>query len=98
MRPNHYLLSVLCVGLLAAWVLLAPGAVIGQQILQYGFEAKGPVWKPGTTDTASKVLRHELTDETAHSGQRCEHIQLQVEKGSYINYTFDLPRARSTTN
>src|SRR6185369_17235150 len=39
---------------------------------------------------------HQLTDETAHGGQRCEHIRLQVEKGSFIHYTLDLPRAPIT--
>jgi hypothetical protein len=96
MRRTCCLLPAACCLLFAAVVLLVPGGAHGQQILQYGFEARGPVWKPGSTDTTSKVLKHELTDETAHSGQRCEHIQLQVEKGSYIHYTFDLPRAPIT--
>jgi hypothetical protein len=65
----------------------------GQQILQYGFEARGPVWKTGSTDAVYKVLAHELTSETYHTGQRCEHIRLQVEKGTFIHYTFDLPKA-----
>jgi hypothetical protein len=92
-KPGWAFAIVLVVG--TALVLLGPGAR-GQQILQYGFEAHGPVWKPGSTDTASKVLVHELTEETRHGGQRCEHIKLQVEKGSWINYTFDLPRAPVT--
>ncbi len=96
MRRTCCLLPAACCLLFAALVLLAPGGARGQQIMQYGFEARGPVWKPGSTDTTSKVLKHELTDETAHSGQRCEHIQIQVEKGSFINYTLDLPRAPIT--
>jgi hypothetical protein len=96
MRRTYRLLSAACCLFLAALLVLSPGGASGQQIFQYGFEARGPVWKPGSTDTTSKVLKHELTDETAHMGQRSEHIQLQVEKGSYIHYTFDLPQAPIT--
>jgi hypothetical protein len=96
MRRTCCLLAAACGFLSGAILLLDPVTSHGQQILQHGFEARGPVWKPGSTDTTSKVLKHELTDETAHSGQRCEHIQLQVEKGSYIHYILDLPRAPIT--
>ncbi|MFO0926339.1 MAG: hypothetical protein U0736_04775 [Gemmataceae bacterium] len=92
MRPLRWWLAVAFVGL-AGLILLEPRTVLGQQILQNGFEARGPYWKAGSTDAAVQVLRHALTDESAHGGQRCEHLRLQVEKGSFIHYTFDLPRA-----
>lgn len=75
--------------------LFAPSAW-GDQILQYGFEARGPVWKAGSTDAAVKVLAHELTSETAHGGLKSEHLRLQVERGSFVHYTYDLPRAPVT--
>ena len=74
-------------------VLLESGQVPGQQVLQHGFEARDPIWVPGPSDAAFKETAHTLTDETAHSGQRSEHIQLQVEQGSYIHYTYDIGRA-----
>jgi hypothetical protein len=80
----------------AALALLAPGDAAGQQILQDGFEGRAPVWKPGSTDTTSRVLKHELDSEVFHDGKRSEHIQLQVEKGTYIYYTYDIPRAPIT--
>src|SRR4051812_30786252 len=40
----------------AAGGLLLLGPASGDQILQYGFEARGPVWKAGSTDAAVKVL------------------------------------------
>jgi hypothetical protein len=96
MRLLRWAFAVVVGSGLGLW-LLAPTATHGQQILQYGFEARGPVWKPGSTDSPStRVLKHELTDEHAHGGQRSEHIQLQVGKGSYIHYTYNLPRAPVT--
>lgn len=92
MRPLRWGLAVATV-VLAGFVLTGPHAVLGQQILQNGFEARGPHWKAGSTDATLKVLQHGLTDESAHGGQRCEQIRLQVEKGSFIHYTLDLPRA-----
>ncbi|MGL4549641.1 MAG: hypothetical protein ACRC33_00525 [Gemmataceae bacterium] len=74
-------------------VLALTGAVHGQQIVLEGFEAKGPYWKPASSDAVFKVIRHALTDETAQSGQRSEHLRLQVERGSYIHYTYDVARA-----
>src|SRR5262245_10122445 len=68
----------------------------GEQMLQYGFEARGPVWKAGPTDGLHKVLVHELTGETAHGGLKSEHIRVQIERGSYLHYVFDLPRADVT--
>jgi hypothetical protein len=76
--------------------LLLVSRVPGQQILQYGFEARDPVWAPGGADAAFKEVVHRLTDETAHGGQRCEHIRIQAEKGTYIHYTYDIGRAPIT--
>jgi hypothetical protein len=80
-----------------AWLaFLLAGNVRGQQILQYGFEARGPVWAQGNWDAPYKELAHRLTDETAHGGQRCEHIRVEAEKGTHIHYTYDLGRAPIT--
>ncbi|MFQ3591701.1 MAG: hypothetical protein SNJ82_00730 [Gemmataceae bacterium] len=77
-------------------VLLLAGWASGQQILQQGFESKGPYWKAGSSDAPYKIVRHGLTDSTALSGQRSEHLRLQVEKGSFIHFVYDVPRAPIT--
>ena len=81
--------------LLGLALFLVPSAQ-GQHIFQQGFEARGPYWKPGSSDAKFTVVKHELTEETAKRGLRSEHIRLQVEKGSYIHYTFDVPKAPIT--
>jgi hypothetical protein len=81
-------------GLLLALLAIRPAQ--GQQVLQYGFEGREPVWVQSQADAPYKELLHRITDETAHLGQRCEHIQLQVESGSYIHYTYDVGRAPVT--
>lgn len=68
----------------------------GPTIFQYGFEARGPVWRARNEDAPYKVLAHRLTEDTAHGGQRSEHIQLLAEKGSYIHYVFPVGRAPIT--
>jgi hypothetical protein len=95
MKPRLRKLPISRSSLLVLVVLLAPasGLVLGQQILQYGFENRDPVWKADRADAAYKVLAHQLTDETAHGGQRCEHIQLRAEKGTHIYYTYKVGRA-----
>src|SRR5262245_20932497 len=87
--------------LVLALLLLAGGlAALGiqsraaaQQILQDGFETRQPSWAPGGSDAPHKVLAHQRTDQTAHHGQRCEHIQVEAEKGVYIHFTYDIGRA-----
>jgi hypothetical protein len=79
-----------------ALVLLPQRGARAQQILQYGFEARGPVWVQGGWDAPYKEVAHRLTDEHAHGGQRSEHIRTQAEKGTHIYYTFPVSRAPVT--
>src|SRR5262249_12632597 len=72
---------------------LLAGQAAAQQMIQEGFEAKGPYWKPGSADAVYKLLIHELTDKYKHGGQRSEHIRVKVEKGKYLYFTYDLPPA-----
>ncbi len=79
--------------------LLVLGFVVlvhGQQMIQYGFEARDPVWVQGPHDAAFKETVHRLTDEYVHDGQRSETIQLEAERGSFIHYTYNLGRAPVT--
>src|SRR5262245_9817131 len=94
MRSLRLALAALSAGL--GLLLFFGPAASGEQILQYGFEARGPVWKAGSTDAAVKILAHELTSETAHGGLKSEHIRLRVERGTFIHYVYDLPQAPIT--
>ena len=67
-----------------------------QQALQHGFERGEPIWLAGPFDAAYKETKHLLTDETAHTGQKSELIQLQAEKGSFIYYTYPIGKAPVT--
>src|SRR5262245_17258650 len=82
--------------LVVSLVVVLPCLVHGQQILQNGFEGRATSWKAGSTDAAVKVIEHHMSEESPRNGQRCEHIRLQVERGSFIHYTLDLPRAPIT--
>src|SRR5205085_6860362 len=84
--------TLLAVGLLPA---LSAGAR-GQQVMQYGFESRDPVWVPGAYDAAYKETAHQMTDEYCHGGQRAEVIRFQAEAGSFIHYTLDVGRAPVT--
>jgi hypothetical protein len=72
------------------------GAVSGQQMIQYSFEGRNPVWVPGPHDAGYKETLHELTDKSIHGGQRSETIQFDAETGHYIHYTYTLGRAPLT--
>jgi hypothetical protein len=79
--------------------LLALGVALlahGQQMIQYGFESRDPVWVQGPHDAAYKETLHRLTDEYIHDGQRSETIQLEAERGSFIHYTYAIGRAPVT--
>jgi hypothetical protein len=83
--------------LAVAVLALIPAAVAhGQQMIQYGFEARDPVWVQGPHDAAFKEKLHRLTDEYIHDGQRSETIQLESERGSFIHYTYNFGRAPIT--
>lgn len=95
MRRLHVLLAALGLALGSLFVL-SPKPLFGQQILQFGFEGRSTSWKAGSSDAAFKVLAHRLTEESAHSGQRCEFVSVSIEKGSFIHYSLDLPKAPIT--
>jgi hypothetical protein len=68
----------------------------GQQMIQYGFEAREPVWVQGPHDAAYKETLHRLTDDSVHNGQRSETIQLEAERGNFIHYTYNIGRGPVT--
>src|SRR5262245_36555087 len=76
-------------GLTLAFLALA----FGQQIHRNSFEAHDTVWVKGTADAPFRETVHRLTEDTNHTGQRSEHIQLQAEAGNFIYYSYDVGRA-----
>ncbi|MHB1425877.1 MAG: hypothetical protein ACYC3I_22155 [Gemmataceae bacterium] len=76
--------------------LVVTGPVLGQQMIQFGFEGRIPLWAPGPHDAGYKEVLHELTDKSMHGGQRSETLQIEAERGSYIHYSYNLGRAPVT--
>lgn len=83
-----------------AWLALAVGIVVsfsgwtqGQQIHRNGFEGREPVWIKGSADANFQETLHEITDLAARTGQRCEHLLLNADQGSFIYYLYPTQRA-----
>lgn len=79
-------------GLVLLLFLVALG-VRGQQVHRNSFEGRNPSWEKGPSDAECKELAHDMTDQTAHTGQLSEHIQLNAEVGSHIHYLYPVGRA-----
>ncbi|MBY0525180.1 MAG: hypothetical protein K2R98_17370 [Gemmataceae bacterium] len=82
----------IAIALLLAILNLAPG----QQSHRNGFENRAPAWVKGAADTACKETVHDITEQTAHSGQFSEHIQLTCETGNLVGYYYPVGRAPVT--
>lgn len=74
-------------------LLLLFGSALGQQVHRNFFESKQTSWNKGTTDATYRELAHEMTDKTAHTGQLCEFIQLNADKGNFIHYYYPTSKA-----
>jgi hypothetical protein len=82
--------------LVAGAVLAFLGAADAQQIHRNSFEVREPLWMRGPTDATFRELAHEMTDATAHTGQRSEHLLLTSEQGTHIYYHYATGRAPVT--
>jgi len=89
---RRFAARVLGLAALAVSLALLPWAS-GQIVHRNGFEIRTPAWSRGAADAGFKETVHEITDQTAHSPDRSEHIQLTAEMGNYIYYTYPLGRA-----
>ncbi len=86
---------------LAALAALAVALVLlsragADQLLREGFEGSDPLWVKGAADGVSREVAHKISDERPFRGQRCEFIQVNVESGSAVYYTFDTGKAPVT--
>jgi hypothetical protein len=68
----------------------------GQQIHRNGFEGRETAWIKGTADVAFRELVHDVTDTTARTGQRSEHLQVTCEQSGHIYYYYPTSRAPIT--
>src|SRR5437870_12693992 len=69
------------------------GLAHGQQVHRNGFEARDTSWLKGKADAAFQETAHDISEETAHTGQFSEHIRLTAEPGSFIHYYYPTGRA-----
>ena len=93
-KPKARQMGLIALGVTAVALPVALlGFAQGQQVHRNGFEARTPAWGRGPADAAFKEAVHEVTDQTAHTGQLSEHIQLTAEQGSQINYHYPTAKA-----
>src|SRR5262249_9794508 len=71
-----------------AALFLVTSAARAQQTHRNGFETRTPVWVTQNADAKFRELVHDTTDATAHTGQLCEHIQIQAEQGTFVHYAY----------
>jgi hypothetical protein len=65
------------------------GLVAADQVHRDGFETRETTWLKGTADAPLKEIAHRMTEEMFHTGQKCEYLELQAERGTYIYYHYD---------
>lgn len=73
--------------------LVVLGPARGQQVHRNGFESRTPTWVKGPADAPVEERAHDVTDETAHSGQFSERIAFTARDGTYVHYYYPLGRA-----
>ena len=72
--------AALLAGILLA--LAGSHSLPAQQVHQNGFESRDPCWVKGKNDAPFKELAHQITKDTAHSGEKSEFISIVAEPGS----------------
>src|SRR5437016_1339123 len=76
-RRHLWTAAGMAAALLLALTLL--GLAGGQQIRRDTFEGRDPAWVKGPADAGYRELAHQMTEDTAHRGQRCEALRLEAE-------------------
>jgi hypothetical protein len=81
--------------LLTALVLpvITPYMAEAQQIHRDGFESSETAWTKGTADANYREIVHEITEATARTGQRSEHLQITCDSGKFIYYFYPTGKA-----
>jgi hypothetical protein len=81
---------------LVAGLTLALAAPPATKMINESFEGREPLWVRGAADATVREAEHNTVTTTAHHLQRSEHILLDIDKGSYVHYTYDVGRAPIT--
>ena len=76
------------IAIVLATLFLVQTLVWAQQVLQIGFEGRDLIFQPGKSDANLSGIKHELTTETAHTGQKSEWIQFIAGNGQFAHYQF----------
>ena len=91
---RHSLLSKwLCVFI---FLLCLKVFVFAQQVLQFGFEGKETFFRQGKSDASISLMKHQLSDESAHTGQKSELIQFTAGNGQFAHFFYDFGQAQVT--
>ena len=69
------------------------GPASAQHIHRNNFEAAKTSWIRGGGDAEQKELKHLITDEGAHSGERSEFIQLDMKQATFQHYLYPVGKA-----
>jgi hypothetical protein len=72
------------------------GTAAAEQLVREGFEGNNPLWVKGASDGTFREVTHRITDERPFRGNRCETIQVNVQNGNFVYYTYDAGRAPVT--
>ena len=70
--------------------------VFAQQVLQFGFEGKETFFRQGKSDANIALIKHQLSDESAHTGQKSELIQFTAGNGQFAHFFYDFGQAQVT--
>ncbi len=70
--------------------------VSAQQVLQFGFEGKETFFRQGKSDANITISKHELSHESAHTGQKSEWVQFIAGNGQFAHFFYDFGQARVT--
>ena len=81
--------STIAVLLLAA---MSAGRVALAQTWHEGFESSQPTWHEAGGDVQFRILRHERIQRDAHTGNGCEWLQLEADRGTRIFIAHDVGR------
>jgi hypothetical protein len=93
---RHRKLAGVVLALTAAVAPAFLGLARGQQVHRNGFESTTTTWVKGSADAAHREVAHTMSEQGVHDGQRCEYIQINADKGTYVYYQYPTQRAPIT--
>src|SRR5437016_4395514 len=90
--PNQLLWTG--VGLLLGLSVFLPWHSAGaQQVHKNAFETLNISWIKAGADVVFEEIIHEMSDQGAHDGKRCEFIKINGQQGNHIYYQYPTAQA-----